>query len=478
MRNPYPSLVQTLSWLRRNRFRKKWKLYKLIYSVVMDFTYGIYLFAFLVISLIAFKNYLSEMQPVFAMFQSVSYSWFITILIAFVIRSLFNSTRSSGVYITSAEYQLTLLPYKKEQVWLYCLVEKFIKITIYTILLFLALVILLPVHSEVIFLLCFTLWISNLTGTVIEWRLFQLGGLKKFFCVVGLSLLLIGFRLVIMYYPLPVKEVLFSSYAVLLVILIVLLAFSPLKNVDWAKVVSFGDVKVWNMMAVQRITKVQVKPPTKFQLLNQMFRGKRAKRPLPYKLSSVSVRLWLPFFKDHLETIFKTIGTFLLLMVVFGFQGKIPLQISFSLGIVVVNAVISSLFVYQFQSPLMQVLPWRFADWYQSFKKWYLSFIVLYSLVAAAMLYFYHYSLLSILLNIVFYIVWLRVDLDLAVIAKVKSLKKEWETGKSVMIRFIGFVSVFFSISYQWISIVGILSLVAYFVWKGPIPIDNEKESD
>jgi hypothetical protein len=467
--NNHPSVFRTLIWIRKNRSRKKWKLNKQTLSLIIDGTTSIYLFAFLIILLIALKSYLSELQPFLQLFDQFSYTWLLTIFIAVIIRAFIHSFRSSGVYLTSAEYQLTLLPYKKEKVWLFCLLERLIRMTLYTLLLFAIILIFLPLKFEVALLLCLTIWIGNLAGIGIEWHLFQIGGMKKFLLVASFVILLAGVRALIYWIQLPAKEIHFIAMGLAVVCAILLLTIAPLKKVDWAKVVAFGDSKVWNLMLVSQMTKVRIKPPTKFLLLNKLFRGKRAKRPLPYKLSSVSVRLWLPFMRNNSETITRTIGVFLLLMIVFGLQGKMALQTALAIGILAVNSVISSLFIYHFQSPIMQVLPWRFRDWYFSFKKWYVMFLLLYVIVSIGMLYFYDFPLIVIFVLELFYSIWLWVDLDLIAQMKINTLQKnEKSSGFLLLFRLIGGIIVFMTLSYPWLSLIGIL-LAFVIKTKGPI---------
>lgn len=459
--NNYPSAIQTLRWLRKNRIQKKRKLNKQGFSVLFDLTTFIYGLAFFLVFVIYFLNNLAEMVPFLSLFMLEPYTWIFTIFVALIIKSLIGSFRSSGVYITSAEYQLTVLPYKIETIWLFCLLERVVKVTVRALIMFGILFILFPAHTSIVLNLVFAIWIGNLFGIGIEWRLFQIGGLRKLLYVFLPILLLIGFRYLVYYFQLPSRELLFGSLIIAILLTIYLFFYYPLKKVDWGKVVAFGDVKTWNLFLVQQITKQQIKPPTKFQLLHKVFRGKRAKRPYPYKLSAVSVRLWLPFLKDNTDILLRTIGVFFLFVIGFGLLGEIQLQIALAFSVLAVNAVISSLFVAFFQTPLLKVLPWRFGEWYQSFRRWYIVFIFLYGIAAGIMLYVYNMELYWLVLLLIFYCCWLLVDLDHTVQARQNALnKKEWNNGGLFITRIIGAIVIFFSIPYPWISILGLFFII------------------
>jgi hypothetical protein len=461
--NSFPPLIQTLRWLRGKRLRKKVKLYKEIFEWVMDITIAIYLIAFLFICLLAFKNWITEFNPATYVTMFLKEEWLFTIFTALLIRAFVSSTRNPGVYITSAEYQLSLLPFSRKHIWLFCLTERFIKITIKCLLVFLLLLSVIPGQLAFLIQLILSVWLANITGVVIQWKLFQIKGLKKFLLILCGVILLISVRQIIVWGYIPASSTLYVTFFCLFLLSLFLLIRAPLQGVDWTTVVSFGDVKVWNMFLVQQFTKVAIKPPRKFQLFQKLLQGPRARRPFPYHLAVISRRLWRPFLRDNLNVILQTIGAILVLIVGLGFQGEILLGLALAIGVFVLNQIVGALFTFQFNQPIMYALPWDFNAWFESFKKWYLPIFIIFWISSIAMMYIHNLSVLIIIASVLFYSFWLKVDLELSIEMKLNYLiKQEWRNGSKFVIRIIGFLLTTASVFNWWISIIGIALLACY----------------
>ncbi|SET05966.1 hypothetical protein SAMN05421676_102466 [Salinibacillus kushneri] len=449
-----PSLYPTLKWLKRNRFKKKLALYKQVINMFMDLTLAIYLSVFGLISLIAIRDWFHSFE-FFTIFEQLSYEWVFTFFIAIIIRSLIISFRNPGFYVTTTEFQLSLLPYSREKIWLYNVIETMIKTVVQLFLIHLILYIFTPVTFATTGLLFIALLCGQLLGRVIQWRLFQINGINKIWIPLFSIVLLIGLRTMVLFTSIPVIPVMWVGFILGFLLTIFLSMNHPLKNVDWPKVISFSDVVIWNMMVVQQMTKTSIKPSRKYQFLTKVLQGEKASRPFEYQISKITVRLWRSLFKDQLEVVIRTIGVILLLVVVFGFQGEWQLGIAIALGIFVLNQISGSMFMYQFQQPITRFIPWRVTEWFKSYYKWFVFVLIFFIIIFSGMHFLKGLSLLAILGNVVLYFLWVSFDLEMCVAPKVRRLMGIWNGNEWFFAgRMMGMVIIFFSIQNPWISVV------------------------
>ncbi|MBB6454177.1 hypothetical protein HNQ94_002628 [Salirhabdus euzebyi] len=461
--NDYPSLFHTYRWIRKNRFQKKLQIYRQALATVLDITISIYLFFFLIISLIALQNWLREFEPIFSMFENVSNDVLFLLFGALIIRAFIFSYRNPGVYVTSTEYQLSLMPYIKERIWLYCLKERVLKLTFIFFVLHVVIFLLTPLSYLFISKIIFIIWIAHMAGIAIQWRLFQDSGFKKIAKIFLVVLLFACIRYIFLSKFIPSAILLWLFISIVTVGAIILLFYKPLRHVDWVKVVSYSDIKVWSMYLVESLTKVPIKPPKKYQLFNKLFHGKKAKKPLPYDLSVISIRLWRVFLKEHGDLLLKLISTIFLLIIGLGLQGKWLLSVSIPLAIFIMNQMVASLFAYQFQQPILHALPWRFRPWFQSFKKWYVVLVFFVSLAIAGMLLFHHISVWAIGFHLLFYILWMYIDLFISILVRSNNMIGFYRSYRSLyLLRLSMMVAIFFSLISIWISMISTILLVAF----------------
>ncbi|MRG87232.1 hypothetical protein [Salinibacillus xinjiangensis] len=469
-----PSLAPTLRWLRKNRFKKKLNLIKMSIRTVIDLTIAIYLLGFGFIWLVILRDQLLYFQPYFDLLEGQqSTVWVFTIFIALLIRGLILSFRDPGIYITSTEFQLSLLPFSRMKIWAYSLFERLVLMTVKTFLFLLILWVMTPLNFDFITLLFITIWIGNVTGISIQWRAFQIETLKHVLTIVLSGIVLIAIRYLVLLNELSGSLILWISWFAGILLAISLFTVHSLIYTDWTKVVSFSDVKVWNMMIVQKLTKITIKPPQKFHLFTKIFQGKRARRPFPYDLSVISVRLWRHFFKEQLGIILQSVGVMLLLILILGSQGTWQLGVSIALSIMIITQVMGSMFMYQFEQPIMSAIPWQVGAWFRSYQKWYVALVVVLTLAYTGMLYFHNLETWMIISNACFYAFWIFFDLELSVFPKVRLLTDQVRGNDLFfLVRIVGALAVYLSIYFGWISLIAIGIMIFVRIKKGVLMID------
>ncbi|QHS24104.1 hypothetical protein GWK91_14780 [Virgibacillus sp. MSP4-1] len=456
-----PALYPTLRWIRTKRFRKKLGLYKQVLGF-LDVTMSIYLAVFGVIFLIAIRDQLQGYEAFFSIFEQLSFEWVFTIFIAVLLRSLFTSFRDPGFYITTTEFQLSLLPYSREKIWRYNVITRLTKGMAQLILIHLFLYFLTPIHSETIILLFIGLLSGQVLGLIIQWRLFQISGIRKMWAVLGGMIFLIGVRMLVLFSSVAVIPVMWLSVTASILLAIFLMTNQPLKHADWSKVIGYSDAVIWNMLIIQQMTKVSIKPPKKYHLITKVFQGERAKKPFSYQLSDITPRLWRTLFKNQLDVVIRTLGVVFLVIVVFGFQGKWQLGVAVAVTVFVLNQIASSLFMYQFQQPMTRVFPWPMPDWFKSYHKWFLWVIILLMLLIGRMEFMYGLSVPAVLLNLLFCYLWFSLDLEMCVAPKVRKLRGIWRGNDWFFaVRIIGMIVVFLTIYYPWLSLVFSFVMIA-----------------
>lgn len=447
MMREYP-IFHTYIWMKKKRWEKKIKIYRQVFHLLFDWTISVYLALFAVLGLIILRDWIHQSVLLTAFFSSFTIEWVVIFFLGWVALQTVHSFRDPGVYISSSEYQLGLLPYPMRNVWFYAYLEQVIYSILMTVALFSLLTLLTPLDSAVVMLISISFLIGKTSGILVKWRLFQMNLFTKALIVALVYLVLFALRILFYFLDLPVSWLLGGGW-LLVMFAGLLLFYQPLYNIDWGKVVSYSDARVWRMWIVQQITKTHVKPARRYQFLQRFFQGERARKPFPYEMSAISFRMWRSYLKDQMEPILQSAGAVYIAGVALNLQGNWGAGIGLAVGIFIFNQMASAVFMSHFSRSFMFAIPWEVAGWAQSFRKWYVFAVVMF--LPLVVWGFDHHHFMLMITATFLIMVWMYLDLQLAISGKFNNwLNRSWDNGPIHLARGTGFVSLAVSGIFLW----------------------------
>ncbi|MGN8647738.1 hypothetical protein ACTNEO_17315 [Gracilibacillus sp. HCP3S3_G5_1] len=354
------STIRMMRFLRKNRQRKKQKLYKLALGLAFDWTITIYLAFFAVMFLFIAYDNLKKMEVLFQIYQANIELFSPLIVVGLMFGMIILSFQHPAINITSAEWKLTSLPFSIKHIWLYALWMVMRKRLMVLTTLFAFLFFLTP-FSTLFLVKWYVAILAVLLLTVIpQWYFFQIQGFKK------LSLYLLG---VFIIGTVRLAFVLFELTDIVILLLIFLLLVlngwiwpRRLQKVNWMKVIEKSDEKVWRMFFVNQMSRMdQVKQQRRNYFLKTLFTSKKAKLPFPYqKPAKLMRKLWWRSIQQESNIIYMMIISILIIMIVLSLRGGPLLQgIAIMLSIFIFTKVAVSLFNTIFKDKLVHSLPWN-----------------------------------------------------------------------------------------------------------------------
>ncbi|WP_407271761.1 hypothetical protein [Radiobacillus sp. PE A8.2] len=364
-----PSAISAFLDIKRNRTKKKQKLYKLAFDVSIDITTSIYSVAFLIMCGFLIYGMMIEYRHVFLEIEQFIASQYTLLLFILVMRSLVSSFTRPGVLFSSAELQLSLLPYSMKRLWMYCAYEKWIKSILTWTVFATILTIITPFHASTLFPVAIVMIVIQILTTTLQWKLFQVNTLNKFIVIFSVGFLYGLTRLVYAFMSLN-NWYLVVTVLIPLVIVNMLLIKRLFKKIDWMKVVQTNDLVIWNIWFVNQMSKVEIKPPKRQGLLQAIVHRTRSKKPFTYNLSTMYARLWRRHFAQEKEQLIKVFGGIIILLAVLSFKGPWMFGIAITLSIFLFANIGSFFFSSMFIDRLVSSMPWDMEIWKQSFLRW------------------------------------------------------------------------------------------------------------
>lgn len=451
------NLFHTYLWLKQKRWKKKVHIYRQVFQLLFDWTLSIYLFLFLILGFMILRDWIHGTALFTNVFASFSIEWVIVFFLGWTALQAVQSYQDPGVYISSSEYQLGLLPYSLKKVWILGVLEQLLVAAAAALVLFSGLLWLTPLNFFITLYLSISFFIGKTTGILIKWRLFQLSGVKKAGIILLIYFALLILRKLAYDFTFPSEWILWGSWVTVSVIGF-LLMFHPFHNADWGKVVSYSDVKVWRMWAVQQMTKTTIKPARRYQFLQKIFQGSRARKPFPYRMTSISTRIWRSYLKEQLDPILKTVGGVYVAGIALSLQGDWGTGLGLAIGIFVLNQMASSIFISHFSQAYMHTIPWEMEGWFQSFRKWYAAAVLL--ILPLKGWAFFQQGYWLMVSFMVLTSIWMYVDVSLSISARFNHLlNRSWYNGPLNLARTGGFVSLAAGGIFPWISF-GVIPLL------------------
>ncbi|QGH33106.1 hypothetical protein GI584_03140 [Gracilibacillus salitolerans] len=468
--------IQMMRFLKKNRWRKKQRLYKLAFGVAFDWTITIYTGFFAVMFLFITYDSLKSMEAVFLDYQANIESFFPLIVIGLIFGMIILSFNYPWIKITSAEWKLTSLPFSIKNIWFYSLWivirNRFVVLT----LLFLLLVVITP-FSTLFLVKWYPVILSVVLLTVIpQWFFFQIDGFKKI-GIYLLGVLIIGItRLSFVLLELHAESV--WMLIILLFGLNVWIWPRRLKKINWMQVIEKSDEKEWNMFFINHMSRMdQVKQHRRNYFLQTLFTSKKAKLPFPYQQPAKLMRkLWRRSINQEVRIIYMMMFSILAIMIVLSLRGGPLLQgIAMMLSVFIFVKLTISFFSVIFKDKLIHSIPWNVEVITNAF--WQILSIL--SIVVIMII-----SVVVLLTNtwsgwliaqLLFTFIALFFLLDCEIERKVKALNRKWYTTSyfDQLIGILTYAAMALSLLYPVvISYLGII-LFYWIVKKHYFPIKN-----
>lgn len=357
------SHLNVYSLIKRNRFIRKFHTYKLALNVVIDKTIAIYLLVMGLYGLAGFfiaNDLIHDYYDHFQLWEAELQENFRTIFTVLPIIYIIQAFKNPGVTFSSSEYQLSLLPYAREKIWLLTVFERWIKQFINLVVVGLLVVLVTPISPALIGEYMIIFLLINMLMTIPQWKLFQTNLFIKFSWLFIAVLINIANLL----FNLPLFMILLIP---LLISLNVIFKSKLFQKVKWDRVTEVCDFKIWTMWFISKVSKVEIKRQRKFSIF-QNLPGR--KNPFKYNEKSIYKRLWRNYLGKNFQTIFQLIGALFIFIFVFSFVEGLIFHIVLAASIHMYTSILRSFFVGRFHTDIVQVLPWDLIGYKRVFFKW------------------------------------------------------------------------------------------------------------
>src|SRR5690625_924434 len=123
-------MIKQYIFLKRNRLRKKGKLYKQVLQLTFDITtffYVLLLIGYIATAIAMEGNIKEQFQAKMIQFEAFTIERFWLIITVLPFMYLIRSFQQPGVIFSTAEYTLTILPHSKLQVFRVTVIERWLK---------------------------------------------------------------------------------------------------------------------------------------------------------------------------------------------------------------------------------------------------------------------------------------------------------------------------------------------------------------
>lgn len=360
---PKSPLRKAYLLIKRNRSRRKMDMYKLAFGVLVDRTTAIYILligGYLFASIFIVGDMVGDYYEQFMMIEEIATTRFWFIFTVLPIRYITQSFGKPGVIFSSTEYQLSLLPYHRKDIWFLCVLEKWIKrIVTYAIIGCLILLI-TPfsyglVLKYILLLICF-----DILMTIPQWKLYQ----KRFFTKLGWLCLMLVINSVAFFLHTPFVGIMLLG---LLVIVNIQLRQTLFKRINWDKVTEISDFQLWTMWLISKASEVDIKRQKKYSIFQNL---SIRKKPFKYRDKAIYHRLWFLYFGKNYQLVLQSIGAMFVLLTVFRFMNDFLFHLGLAVVIYMYTSILASFFKDQFQAEMIHILPWDLSGYKRSFFKW------------------------------------------------------------------------------------------------------------
>ncbi|UOQ95426.1 hypothetical protein MUO14_11130 [Halobacillus shinanisalinarum] len=358
----------------RERSRKKRNLYKQALILNFDWTIVFYLAVYVVIMLFIIYEWLQDFLPLIETWQVTIADWLWVLPIILLLRACGQSFFHPGLSFTSSELKISMLPHSRKRILWYVVAER---VLVHTCIAFVSATLIGIVTPFSLFFslnVAFIYSLFFLLTVIIHWKMYSLPRWRKLLIIFFIAAFSSGTR-----YGFLIFQEGLPEWAIGICLFLILAGMNVylipkvLQQVNWGKVVATNDAKVWNIKLISQITKINIKPPKRYGILQTYLRSRRAQQRFT-NIHSLYHRLW----RNHLQAQFNYVGiTVLSCVVVLGvLPGQVEwiLIITAPIALFIYIEVSLSLFEDQFrQQPILSVLPIEEKGWQSTYYKWALA---------------------------------------------------------------------------------------------------------
>lgn len=361
--NGKPSLIRAFLFIRKNRFRKKREFYMMAIRLMIDPVIAIYLVligGYVIASLFIMGGIIETYHHYFILAQEQAILRYWIVVAIFPLRYLLRSFQQPGVIFSSSDYQLGILPFLKERIWVLSVIEKWIKQLLLYIIVGTIITLATPISGLVVSAYILLFFVMEVIMTIPQWKLFQAGLVTKLCWICSLIIVNI--------------IALLTSYFIvsLLVVLVIIginlkLVGSTFHKVHWGKVMEASDFKIWNMPIIGKASETKFKRQRKYSTFRNSAGQKKA---FTYTAKTIHHRLWRIYLTKNMDLVLKAVGILFLLLMVVLVIANVAFPAAIAIAIYVFSSVVGILFSDRFQSDILHVLPWDLQTYKRSLLKW------------------------------------------------------------------------------------------------------------
>ncbi|MFD2043866.1 hypothetical protein ACFSTA_07355 [Ornithinibacillus salinisoli] len=447
------SLWGTYLFLKKSRSRKKRKMYKMAFDLMIDKTTAVYLvivggYAFA--SIFIFGDFIREFDDQFAFIEEQAPKRFWLILSVLPLRYINLSFRNPGVIFSSSEYQLSLLPFSRGRIWFYCVLEQWLKKLLFFILMATVILFITPISSFIVISYVLMLWLMDVLMTIPQWKLFHANVIVK----IGIlfSLLVFNFIGVVtgnsMVFGIVIVSLIICTNIYLLKYLFV--------NIHWGKITDISDFNLWNMKLIALASETKFKRNKKYSFFHNL---SNRKKPFAYTEKGIHHRIWQVYFSKNIEVVIQLIGTLTIMIVILRFVNDFAVQIGIAIAIYVYTQMVANFYMNRFHDDLLVALPWELQSYKQTLRKWiwYGSIPILLPIISHLIFSFTLWTPVQFLFYLCTFVYIYQVKLDkaIALLAK-QSVILQWQEAFC----FIAIILVALSSSYPALSLGFVVVLI------------------
>ncbi|WP_082232219.1 hypothetical protein [Halobacillus massiliensis] len=363
------STWEVYRWVRGQRIKKKFDLYKQGFRLVFDWTVFIYMVVFGMVFLIMLADWLTHFLPVIASWEMRVEQWLWILPSALLVKAVLQSFTHSGLTFTSSELKLSMLPHtRKDMLWHMALVYGFWQLlAVFGLAAIIG--IMTPFTNSFTFRMAAVYFLFFTLTIVVQWKLYSVSKWKKLLWVVFILAFVAGMRGMTESFQWDKAWIGLCLGLILLAVNVYLLP-RLLHGVNWGRVVEVNDARVWNIRLISQMTSVNIRPPKRYGIVQTYFRSRSAKQRFT-TIYQLYHRMWRRYFLQNFGYIWKTMGICLLVIGLFPHQASWLIYFACPIALFVYVEISGSLFINHFtEHPLLSVVPIEEKGWQESYFRW------------------------------------------------------------------------------------------------------------
>lgn len=356
-------LKKAYQLIKRNRSQRKRDMYKLALGVLVDRTTAIYLSilgVYLFAAIFILGDFTKEYYDYFILIEEIAEARLWLIITILPIRYMTQSFGKPGVTFSSSEYQLSLLPHNRKEIWLLCAREKWLKQLVIYVIIGSLISLMTPISYTIILKYVLLFGFTHILMTIPQWKLYQLHFVKK----IGWIFLMFIINAANFYFNTPLIAL---GLVVFLIYLNVRLDRKIFTGVNWDKVTEISDFQIWTMWLISKASEVDIKQQKKYSVFQNL---SIRKRPFTYDEKTILNRMWSLYFGKNYQLVIQSIGSMVVLLIVFRYVNDFLFYFGIALVIHIYTSILASFFKDQFQTQMIETLPWKLSSYKQAFSKW------------------------------------------------------------------------------------------------------------